>query len=163
VEEGGIMEKYGGKRQFVYLMGNISPNEQTYLWREIFTDLMKYDPVVILNPCNNEYNQELRHVRAFQRRAEIMKNSQLLLRPKDYQMLKIASVAVWNTNYDDPARPSIASIVEHTWCVDIFNIPVILIACKENPFTFHSWIIGYSAARVKNVEEAVRMVRRYFL
>ncbi len=158
------------KQHHIYLMGNISSDDRTYFWREIITVLFKNDPVVIQNPCDNAFNRRLRELHrqlpCAERDAAIahqLATAQRTLRPKDYVMLKISSLAIWNTTYDNPERPTMASIVEHTWCIDLFKIPVIMIAQPDSPFLKHSWFAQYSAAIVKDIEDAVFHVREFFL
>ncbi len=158
------------KQHHIYLMGNISGDDRTYLWREIVTDLFKHDPIVIQNPCDNAFNRRMRELHRQlpcpERDAAIealYESAQRTLRPKDYVMIRISSLAIWNTTYDNPERPSLASPVEHTWCVDIFGIPVIMIAQPDSPFLNHSWFAQYCAAIVEDVEDAVHHVREFFL
>ncbi len=157
----------GGKRQFIYLAGNISKDERTYLWRKEFTWLMRDYPVVILNPCDNEFNKQLRALNLQQKYDEgkqLRRASQGILRPKDYQMIKLASIMVINLELYEPEQPMIGSVVEHTWSVDVFNIPIIgIVGDSTGPYAEHSWIYRPLAAAVKDVEEAANVIKFYFL
>ncbi|GAG25262.1 unnamed protein product [marine sediment metagenome] len=161
------MNKYGGKRQFIYLAGNISKDNRTYQWREVFADLMKHDPVVILNPCDNAFNRQYRELHRMELEDEackLVKDSQGILRLKDFQMVKIASVVVMNLVLFELDRPMVGTIVEHTWAVDVLNVPIIgIVGDGKGPYSEHSWLTRPLAAMVEDIEEAVYVIRRYFL
>jgi len=157
---------FGSKRHYIYLMGNISTDDCTHIWRENITDVMESDPVVMVNPCLNHWNKQLREAHKTGNTediARIRNQAQRSLRPKDYQMIRPCTLAIWNTLYDDPNRPTMASIVEHTWCIDIFKLPVIMIAKEGSPFLSHSWFATYNAAVVTTVWDAVVHVRELYL
>jgi len=159
------MSKYGGKRHFVYLAGSISKNPGTYLWREIFADLMKYDDVVILDPCQTRFNQDLKSGADWDLKEIQFRQGRNLLQPKDYQMIKIASIMVLNLNYYTEDKPMIGSIFEFAWATRIFNIPVIVVCANQdnNPYALHPWIQQYAGAIVGHIEDAVSLIREFFL
>ena len=157
---------FGGKRHYIYLMGNISSDERTHIWREQVTKIMECDPVVMVNPCLNPWNQKLREARRNLETREIERllgEAQRSLRPKDYRMLRPCTLAIWNTLFDDPQRPTMASIVEHTWCIDIFKLPVIMIAEEGSPFLDHSWFATFNAAVLPTVWDTVVHIREFYL
>ena len=164
----------GKKRSFCYLGGNISQDDATYLWREEFTELVADEPnIVIVNPCANEFNQKVRNVQkdditGIEFMKEAMKLSQNILRPKDFQMIKMCNVAVMNIEIYNSEKPMIGTIQEFCWCHDIFNIPTIAICGPKktwgtNPYVLHSWVGGICSAKVTSVKQAAEMLKTFFI
>ena len=160
-----MKSKYGGKRHFIYLAGSISSDSRTYTWRKILTDLMKYDGVVILDPCDTQFNRGLFEGGNWNLETISSMPGRNLLKPKDFIMIKKASAMVWNVDYYTPEKPQIGSVIEFEWAVKWFGIPVIII-CSEpdtNPYALHPWIKQYAGAIVPTVEDAVFLIREFFL
>ena len=157
------------KRHHIYLAGNISHDPRTYQWREDFTDQMKdvSKEVVIINPCSNRYNQTMNkanHKDGIEFAKEAVKKSQHILRAKDYQLIKICSLIVVNLELFSPEKPMIGTVQELTWAKDIFYVPVIAITGRaEHIYTLHPWIDECCSAKVDTVEDAVEMVKDFFL
>ena len=155
------------KRHYIYLAGNISEDNRTYEWREDFTKLMLDIPnVVIVNPCANKFNQAMKDATdsglAFTKEAK--KRSQKILRAKDYQLVKMCSVIVVNLELVGVEKPLIGTVQELTWARDIFYLPVIAITGGvNNIYTHHPWIDECCSAKVDTVEEAVEMIKTFFL
>lgn len=155
------------KRHYIYLAGNISEDNRTYEWREKFTKLMNDEPnAVIINPCANKFNQGMKNATpdgmAFIKEA--VKRSQKILRAKDYQLIKICSLVVAHLGYVGDKKPLIGTIQELVWAHDVFYTPVIAIRNNEdNAYTNHPWIDECCSAKVETVEEAVSMVKDFFL
>lgn len=159
------------KRHYIYLAGNISEDPRTYEWRENFTELMEDSPrVIIVNPCANIFNQNMRklasknNLNGLEFTKEAMIKSQKILRAKDYQLVKMSSAVVVNLALYSPEKPMIGTVQELCWCRDIFYIPVLAI-CNgvSNIYTTHPWISECCSAKVDTVEEAVKMVKVFFL
>jgi len=159
------------KRHYIYLAGNISEDSRTYEWREKFTELMEDNPrVIIVNPCANKFNQEMRKsalgngLDGLEFTKEAKMKSQKILRAKDYQLVKMASVVVVNLALYSPEKPMIGTIQELCWCRDIFYVPVLAICNKiDNIYTTHPWVDECCSAKVDTVEEAIEMVKMFFL
>ena len=155
------------KRHYIYLAGNISEDNRTYEWREDFTKLMLDIPnVVIVNPCANKFNQAMKDATdsglAFTKEAK--KRSQRILRAKDYQLVKMCRVIVVNLELVGVEKPLIGTVQELTWARDIFYLPVIAITGGvNNIYTHHPWIDECCSAKVDTVEEAVEMIKTFFL
>ena len=155
------------KRHYIYLAGNISEDIRTYEWREKFTELIDNDErVIVVNPCANAFNQGMKNVGAdglaFTREAK--KRSQKILRAKDYQLVKMCSVIVVHLGFSSAKKPMVGTIQELTWARDIFYVPVVAITNGvENIYTTHPWIDECCSAKVKTVEEAVDMIKTFFL
>jgi hypothetical protein len=155
------------KRHYVYLAGNISEDNRTYEWREKFTELIGDEPrVVIVDPCKNKFNQAMKNATsdgmAFTREAK--KRSQRILRAKDYQLVRMCSVIVVNLALYSQEKPMIGTIQELTWARDVFYVPVIAITHGvENIYTTHPWVDECCSAKVETVEEAVEMIKTFFL
>jgi len=155
------------KRSFIYLAGAISDDIGTYEWRERFTKLMKEDQrAVIVNPCANQAELALKnktkgglnYVKA------ITKVSQKILRAKDYQLVKMCNIIVVHLGFTTPDKPLVGTIQELTWASDIFYTPVIAITTGiDNIYTNHPWIDECCSAKVETVEEAVNMIKTFFL
>jgi len=159
------------KRHYIYLAGNISNDARTYEWREKFTELVDdISRIVVVNPCANDFNQDLRKsaksngLDGLEFTKEAKLKSQKILRAKDYQLVKMSSVVVANLALFSPEKPMVGTVQELCWCRDIFYVPVIAI-CEEvsNIYTTHPWIDECCSAKVNTVEEAVEMVKVFFL
>jgi len=155
------------KRHYIYLAGNISEDIRTYQWREKFEKEFEDElHVVVINPCANKFNQGMinssKDGLAFTKEAA--KRSQKILRAKDYQLVKICSVVVAHLGYFSPKKPMVGTIQELTWARDIFYVPVIGITNNEdNIYTNHPWIDECCSAKVNAVEEAVEIIKTFFL
>lgn len=155
------------KRQYIYLAGNISENPETYAWRDQFIDILSDVPnVIIINPCASKFNQNMKgssnNGLDFVRRAK--KISHKLLRPKDYQLIKMCSVMVTHLGFVSPEKPLIGTLHEMVWAHDIFYIPLLAITNNEdNAYTNHPWIDECCSAKVETVEEAAELIRDFFL
>ena len=167
MEENLILEKEPKKRHYIYLAGNISEDVRTYEWRERFESLMEgEDGVVIVNPCANKFNQAMKGEGkdGLEFTKEAKKRSQKILRAKDYQLVKMCSVILVNLELWSPEKPMIGTIQELTWARDIFYLPVLALVGKEdNIYTTHPWIDECVSAKVDTVEEAVDMIKTFFL
>ena len=155
------------KRNFIYLAGNISQDDRTYEWREKFTELMSDEPdVVIVNPCRNRFNQSMRKFgsNGMEFLLEAVSRAQGVLKPKDYQMISMCNLMVANLELVTPDKPLIGTIFELDWAKTIFHMPVIAITGGvTNAYTKHSWISDCCSAKVDTVEQAVKMVKDFFL
>jgi hypothetical protein len=166
----------GKKRSYIYLAGNISRDDQTYLWREKFTrqigGAVSSGDVVIVDPCANNFNQGIRKFGSSGEEfvKEAVRRSQKILRAKDYQLIKMCNLMVVNLFLVDPEKPMIGTIQELTWASDIFYIPVIGIIGKPEErndlakvYVKHPWVDECCSAKVETVEEAVKLVEDFFL
>lgn len=153
------------KRHYVYLAGNISADERTYLWRAEFRELVKDLPIVCLDPTINKFNRDLRRFQNSINLAKAAKErSQKILRPKDYQLVKISSLVVVNLGLVEPDKPPIGTIQEITWAHDIFYVPIIGITLGEdNPYTRDLWLDECCSMKVKTVKDSVEMIETFFL
>ncbi len=155
------------KRNFIYLAGNISEDIRTYEWREEFIEYLKDEAnIVIVNPCANAFNQAMKNAASggleFTRKAKA--RSQRILRPKDYQLVKMCNAIVVNLALASPEKPMVGTIQELTWAHDIFYVPVIAITeGVENIYTLHPWIDECCAAKVETVEDASEMIKTFLL
>ena len=158
------------KRHHVYLGGNISEDPRTYEWREEFTLLVKDEPsLIVVNPCANAFNQAIKNgqkrgMDGLEFLKEAKKQSQKILRAKDYQLIKICSVLVVNLALVSPTKPPIGTIQELVWAHDIFYIPIIGITEGVNHiYTQHPWIEECCSAMVETVEDSAQMLKTFFL
>jgi nucleoside 2-deoxyribosyltransferase len=119
--------------------------------------------VVVVNPCANRYNQRHKQLKSKDAKKELIVESQNILKPKDYQMVKMCSLIVMNLALWTPEKPMVGSIFEFGWA-DQLMIPVICIVGDESsPYTQHPWIKYSAAAYVETVEDAVQMIAEYFI
>jgi hypothetical protein len=121
---------------------------------------------VVVNPCANKFNQGMKNATksglAFTKEAK--KRSQKILRAKDYQLVKMCSVIVVNLELVSVEKPLIGTIQELCWARDIFYLPILAICGKEpNIYTEHPWVDECCSAKVNTVEEAVEMIKTFFL
>jgi hypothetical protein len=155
------------KRHFVYLAGSISNDSRTYEWRERFTELTKGEPgLVVVDPSTNNFNTGLRGYKKGGKvfTAEQAKRSQTLLRAKDFQMIKICSLMVVNIGLVSDKKPLIGTIMELAWSRDIFYIPVIGITeGKSNVYVHHPWVDECISYKVETIEEAIEVIKEFFL
>lgn len=154
---------YGGKKHFVYLAGNISDDKRTYEWREEYKQLVEGALFVCMDPCDNQFNQDHRgnvaHVK------DDPPEYLGLLMPKDYHMVKKASLMVVNLELWTPEKPMIGTIFELGWSFFIFNLPIIaIVGDGKSPYCNHIWIrtIMTMGTRVKDVQEAAKVTRYFF-
>ena len=161
------MAKDVKKRNYVYLAGQINENPQTYLWRDKFTKLVEDEPkIVVVNPCANKFNEGIKGFGAngLEFAREAVKRSQKILRAKDYQLVKMCNVIVVHLCFSTAEKPMIGTIQELTWASDIFYTPVIAITGgEESIYTTHPWIDECCSAKVETVEDAVAMLKTFFL
>jgi len=161
------MELQPKKRQYLYLGGAINNDPRTYEWREKFTELMKDEPhIVVINPCASKFSQGVRHVgnTGMEYIAEINKQSQKLLRSRDYQFLRMSSIMLVNFGFCTPDKPLIGTLQELTWAADLLFLPIIAITNGEtNAYTEHPWISECVSAKVETVEDAADMIKKFFL
>ena len=166
----------GKKKSYIYLAGNISRDDQTYLWRENFTNMMRQEirqgDVKIVDPCANKFNQGMRKhgENGLEFVKEAVKRSQQLLRAKDYQLIKMCNVMVVNLYLVSPEKPLIGTVQELVWAHDDFYMPVIGIIGKPEErselaevYCTHPWIDECCKAKVETVEGAVQLVKDFFL
>lgn len=157
----------------IYLAGNISENPQTYLWRVEFAKLVRLaasnwdepSAVHVLDPCRNNFNQHLNGLtddgKIFMEQAR--KQSQHILRPKDYQLIKQSDIVVVNFQYSSEYKPMVATIMELTWAADIFYLPTIgIFPSTPNIYSQHPWIDEAISYRTESVEAAVAVVNDFF-
>jgi len=166
-EMGGLIKK---KSHYVYLAGNISDDPRTYQWRVDFTNLLSPEieegRVKILDPTQNKFNQKLQGYNkgGVDFIKEAAKRSQRLLRAKDYNMIKISSLMVANLGLVSDNKPLLGTVHEIVWAHDIFYIPIIAITeGQENAWICHPWHDECISAWAKNIEEAVWLIREFFL
>jgi nucleoside 2-deoxyribosyltransferase len=159
------MSKYGGKRHFIYLAGAISKDKRTYTWRKIFADLMKHDSVVILDPCDTVYNKRLHSKKNWSLKTVDQSQGRNLLKSKDYKLIEMSSLMIANLDYYTSVKPLIGTVMELEWAFRHFGIPVILICSdpENNPYALHPWVKQQAGAIVETVEDAVDLVREFFL
>ncbi len=159
------------KSNYVYLAGNISHNPATYEWRENVEFLLReerlFHKVVIVNPCANSFNASIKNYdtkQGLEFIKEAVRRSQHLLRAKDYQLIRISNAIIVDLVIGTDEKPLIGTIQELCWAKDVFNIPVIAVTHgKETPYTTHPWIDECCSAKVETVEDAVAMLKTFFL
>lgn len=160
----------------IYLGGNISHDEETYLWRERFTDIVApHAEIEVVNPCASRYNAKMREeVRGIAITEEEGKKytekaraiTKGLLPAKDLHLLKNCDINVVNLMINTPGRPMIGTVFEIAWCRDLFNIPCIGITGGrefDNAYTVHPFITRALDTEVASVEEAAATVINTYL
>jgi len=169
------LAKFNKKPHYIYLAGAISSDDKTYKWREDFETLLKeeslYRRVVIVNPCLNRFDQDLKKYiddNSIQFLKKSMDKSQKILRARDNKFISICSILVVNLELYDTQRPLIGTLHELVWAHDLYYMPIIAIVGKEqdqlnNPYVQHSWINECCSAKVETVEEAVDIIKNFFL
>ena len=152
---------YGGKKHFIYLAGNISNDPRTYEWREEYKQLVEGELFVCMDPCDNQFNQDhkgnVAHVK--ENPPEYLG----LLMPKDYHMIKKASIMVVNLELWTPEKPMIGTIFEMGWAIRDFFLPVIaIVGDGTSPYCTHIWMQACISTKVKDVKEAAEVTRYFF-
>ena len=152
---------YGGKRHFIYLAGNISDDPETYEWRERFRQIIEGDYFVCMDPCDNPFNQD--HKEEINILRHDPSDHLGILMPKDYHMVKIASIFVANLELWTTEKPMIGTIVEHSWAYYDFKMPIIqIIGDGSSPYARHQWLRQMASARVPDEKEAAEVIRYFF-
>jgi hypothetical protein len=160
----------------IYLGGNISPDPQTYQWREAFVDLVRqYDEIEVINPCATTYDVALREHFAGDEatkldgsaytEAELQRNSKLLPR-MDFRLLMSCDVNVVNLELNTPGHTMIGTMWEMAWCHDLFQIPNIGIVGPEgfeNEYTRHPFVKWGLELDVPDVEAAASAIINTYL
>lgn len=150
----------------IYLAGNISADPETYRWRLRLTKLLqKIDGVQILNPCQNDYDEESHQ--KYKTQKSFFTNSvcgaSFILRAKDYQTIKQADILVANLVLWSVENPAIGTTQELVWAHDIFYIPVIgIVGKRTSPHSRHPWIRECLSMEVKNETQAAAAIKEYF-
>ena len=127
--------------------------------------LADIEGVKILDPTRNPFNTKMSRFKGTMPEfvSEAVHQSQHLLRPKDYQMVKSASLVVAHLGIIDPGKPLIGTVVELSWAHDIFYLPVIgITGGQTNAYTDHPWINECLSAKVATEEEAAALIRNLF-
>ena len=167
------MSVYGGKRHYIYLAGNISDDPETYHWRERFEDyiddlnqmlvehgMAEDDCFVCMNPCDNAFNAK------WKENINILRHEPSahlgLLMPKDFHMIKIASIIVVNLHLWTPEKPMFGSIVEMVWTYRDIKPIVGIIGDGESPYVKHKWSQDMSSTHVKDEKEAALVIGEFF-
>lgn len=161
------------KKHYIYLAGNISTDIKTYEWRMKFERLVKERnlPVAVLNPCKNQFNEEMLKAMKHGLKDFFSKAGKMplgVLPDKDYQMVKISTIIVSNFKYIHPKKPSIGTVAECIWARDL-HIPVIAIVDESKKksvqylYSRHPFLDRCISERVNSVEEAVDIVEKFFV
>ncbi|MCK5318778.1 MAG: hypothetical protein KAJ55_12750 [Anaerolineales bacterium] len=161
-------------KEVIYLAGNISDDPETYHWRERFEDYIDdlnkdliergvtdEDVFSCLNPCNNAFNEE------WKEKINIMRHSPSdhlgLLMPKDFHMIKRATIIVTNFALWTTEKPMVGSIFEGGWADVVFRLPHIQIVGDESsPYTRHQWVQDIASTKVRDEREAVLTIAYFF-
>jgi hypothetical protein len=161
-------------KEVIYLAGNISDDPETYHWRERFEDYIDdlnddltergvsdEDVFSCLNPCNNSFNEE------WKEKINIMRHSPSdhlgLLKPKDFHMIKRATIIVTNYALWTTEKPMVGSIFETDWADVVFRLPHIhIVGDGSSPYTRHQWIQDSASTKVYDEKEAVKIIAYFF-
>jgi len=155
----------------IYLAGNITKDVRTFEWREDFTELIykrfNEDRIKIINPAKTEFDKKLSSGH-YKTTAQSLKQknikTQNIFRPKDYQLIKSSNIVVVNLDIVDMERPFVGTIMELTWCKDIFYVPTIgIIGDGKNIYCNHPWINECLSARVATAEDVVEFISQYLI
>ena len=164
------MKKIKKKSHYIYLAGNISDDPRTYQWRKDFTEMLAPEietgQVKILDPTLNKFNQKLQNSEksGMEFIKEAAKRSQKLLRAKDYNMIRLASLMVANLGLVSPEKPLIGTVHEIVWAHDDYYIPIIGITeGEENAWICHPWHQECVSAWAVDLDEAIWLIREFFL
>lgn len=169
VESAEAKEISSKKRNYVYLAGNISSDPETYNWRQEFSEQVMDEPrIVVVNPCLNEFDKHAsdNKISQMQLLKRTAKQTQKILRAKDYKMIGICNIFVVNLSLYNKERPMIGTLQELVWAHDIYYMPIIGIIGKDganNPYVQHMWVSECCSAQVETVKEAVDMIKNLFV
>jgi hypothetical protein len=150
----------------IYLVGQISPKFPiTYEWREyVEKELGMEESIRIINPCANAFNAKLLKKEQYAVTPEKRSFGLDLLPPKDFRFCKRSNIAMVNMNQYDPDKPLIGSFFELAWYYTMPEKAIIGFADDLNSYTCqHPFVKQAVHTWGKDVEEAVYLVRKYFV
>lgn len=167
------MSVYGGKRHFIYLAGNISNDPETYHWRERFEDYMDDinrmlvehgyaddECFICMNPCDNAFNAK------WKENINILRHEPSdhlgLLMPKDFHMVKLASIIVINLHLWTPEKPMFGSVVEQVWSYRDVKPIMGITGDNNSPYVNHQWSKDMCSTHVKDEKEAALVIAEFF-
>ena len=151
---------------YVYLVGQITPERETYAWRErISARLSEYDNVTILNPCDCLFSK-----RAFKdanekglqiRDVAYTRNVAKAIPRRDKSFVYQSDFIVANLNVYTPEKPILGSFFELAWAFEDPNKTVIGIFDSEPMMDIHCshpFVQEAVNVWVKNEEEAAEII-----
>lgn len=141
----------------IYLAGNISPDPETYKWRQDATDILLHSSkrIRVIDPTACIFNRELRkHSKDMPELIAYVKEhpeDMGVLAPKDYHFVLQSDIIFANLSLIHPEKPLIGTTAELAWAWD-YHKPVIAVSgadwyCME-PFIqkfVSSWVTSVSA------------------
>lgn len=113
-------------KETIYLAGQISTkNLETYKWRERFIEEFKErENVDIINPCKNEFNQEIAKNQTPREEYLYQENIQLVV-PKDRRAVIRSSIVVINLIPYEVEKMYLGSLFELAWTYEDMSKTVI--------------------------------------
>lgn len=171
----------------VYLCGNISPDPETYAWRDKASELLEKYGFKALNPAANKFNRFL--LKKFGGKVEeiddwlnaAIEKSKGILIVKDYNLVYKADIILANLKLVTPEKPPLGTVFELAWAWQLRK-PIIAIVgeivpvhftcpkCSEesifdtiNLYCKHPFPASTFSATVDNVEDACRLIKEFFV
>lgn len=158
----------------IYLVGQISANDETYKWRERVRNRLNkndYPDVRVIDPFNTEMGVNVLqkangNEKTFTKYA-VATNAPLIL-PKDRNFVRLADFLFADLNIYSQEKPIIGSYFELAWAYDQPHTSVIGIYNGDPQQAFHCkhpMVFGAVNIWVKNDEEAcdafLNVIARY--
>ncbi len=157
------------QKNIVYLIGQISVDaEDTYNWRqEVVMNLGNHPQFELINPCNNEFNKDVKKQGKDPLRLKVYKTSGVdVIVPKDRTYVANSTMAFANFNIYDSEKPFIGTMFELAWYYDSPDKCVIGIV-DDNPknhvLANHPFVRSTVDVWVKTIEEACDLAKQYFV
>jgi len=152
----------------IYLIGQISKDEETYNWRKGVETYFKDNRyVTIINPCKSEFNIEALKtmVETNSSDKEVYKLPGInLLTPKDRRYVADSDAAIADFNLYDTSKPLLGTIYELAWYYDSPEKMVVGVYkgdIEDNVWTSHPFVQNTVHAWVKTHEEACELLESY--
>ncbi len=156
-----------GRKKMCYLVGQISPKfEITYGWRQLVIDSMAdyEDQIGFINPCGNSFNKDTLDKSEYAVRPDGRAFGIDVLPHKDYTFVLESDIAIVDMNQYDPDKPLLGSFFELGWYFAHPEKTVIAYAKDLNSYLCqHPFVQGAVGTWCGNVEEAVYLLKRYFI
>lgn len=145
----------------MYLAGQISKDESTYMWRNNVVERYKEDSnVLVINPCNNTFNKKVLEMRKKNNTNGYRNIEGVEVLPgKDRFYIKKSNVILFNLNVFDLQKPLLGTFFEAAWTYDdsgkiVIGIADTSINKQTQQICNHPFVKATINTFVENEEEA---------
>ncbi len=166
----GMQTEETNMNRYLYLVGQITANRETYIWRSWVSDYFKNDEQIeVIDPCNNKFSKEMLEI-ALSANTEFRaittwnKYSNILT-SRDLDSVLMSDIGLANLNIYDPEHPFIGSFFE--LCCYYMNPEKTVIGIfdgnpEEDSICCHPFIRQTVDVWTKNVRQACELIDSFF-